>query len=474
MTLHTRVTDSVLTPPPINEAHYYMGAGQIRDHMQRRHYLAALPVAIAGCSDIIDETPAPDPDETPTPEPEETPEPDETPEPETEETPEPESEDLTVDRLAFIPNWEYLREFDGAIDPNGEYDFRRPFAVLYEVTVPVIDGSYEASATLDVETAEGESLAAVERTLEGDADSEFETVVDDPAFPDRADDQTTVTARLQLDHGESTTAQERQLQLRYVEASTNRARVKQDMDSARKDIADAVDLFMERAGGALTDATAESDDLNLSGVIDTVLPVAGKARDARDFGVDDYDDLIDRVENEHEFIKQMVRSQRKAPEVLEQSRRLYRELEIEGNVASELRRYRDAVSDHQDRTVERDDSVEGYYEEITDGRTVYDYEPKIEQLRAETETLTRWRELAAVCQEGLDPLERAREEYDRDQYHRARDLAEEALEKFEEALDGLGEIDRLTQTNQDHVEAIEELEFEAETVRRRARTRLEE
>lgn len=452
-----------------------MGGAHTCGHMQRRHYLAALPVALAGCSDVIDETPTPDPDETPTPEPEETPDPDETPEPDPDETPEPDSENLSVDRLAFIPNWAYLREFEDAIDPDGEYDFRRPFALLYEVTVPADDGSYEASVSLAVETAAGESIAAVERTLEGDADDEFVTVVGEPVFPDSPGDPTTVTATIRISTNDETTeTDETRLELGRIAGSSNAATVEQLLDSARKDVADAVALFKERIDGELTDATAETADLNLSGVIDTVLPVASKVRDARSYRIDAYEDLIDRVENEHELIKRMVRSQRRAPAVLEQSRRLYRELEIEGNVGSELRRYRDAVSDHQDRTVERDDSVEGYYETITDGRPVYDYEPKIDQVRAETATLARWRELAETAQEGLDPLERAREEYDRGQYRRARDRAEEALAKFEEALDGLGDIDRLTATNRDHIEAIEELEFEAETVRRRSQSRLEE
>lgn len=467
---------------------YYLRIEHGGEDMQRRHYLAALAVALAGCPALEEETPEPDPEETPTPEPEDTP----TPTPEEEDTPTPEPEEdeeneedeeeepdpeLNVDRVGFVHNWEYLKGLDAAFEPDGEVDFRRPLAVLYGVSVPVRDGRYAATVEVDVETDAGQVLATDEHTVEGDAeDEDRRTLVGDPIFLELADDPSAATATVRVtdDRNGETADGEVRLQLERLAGSTTAARVERRIDNARKDIADGVDLFRERAGGELTGATAETPGVDLGGVIDAVLPAASKLREARRERVGGYEELIDRVDDEHEMIKAMVRSQRRAPDVLERSRDVYRTLRDEESVGTVLRRYRDAVSDHEDRTTDRDESVVGYYEEIRDGRPVYDYGPKIEQVRGETETFRRWYDLADRSREGLESLRRARDDYDDGNDRRAVERAEEALETFESVLDDLRAIDRLTETNDRHVAAIEDLEFEAEAIRRRASRRLEE
>lgn len=439
--------------------------------MQRRQYLVALPFMLAGCAgledDIIEQTPAdettPTPDGTPG-----TPTPDDTPEQTPEETPDPEN-GVTVSRIGFIHSWEYLKGFGAVFPPDVSIDFRRQLSLLYELSLNNSTDDFEVDVTYTVETETGQELAAGTHSYSStDYESEIKS---EPIILDRANDPGTVTATIHVNDLVSATEIEERttLDLNRVAGSSTAALVERDLDSARYAIAEAVEIFKERGEGELTNITAESSDISMSGIIGSMVEtVPGKLRDARRHRIDRYEEVIDQIDAEHELIKELVRSQRRAPDVLENARTLYRELGREGNISSAYRTYRDAVSKQSDRVLDRDSSVVGYYSVAQEGRTVYSYDAKIGQVREETETFQQWLDIADNCRAGIDELDRARTAFDRQNYQNAVSLAENAEDLFVQAIAELGDSERLNETVAYLVAQIEELEFEAESVRRRA------
>lgn len=304
------------------------------------------------------------------------------------------------------------------------------------VDVPVAaDGAYDATVTLDLESADGEIVTTDTQEFSGRANTEdsiqlFRSFEFDAGPFDYATYMASATA---TDAQNDTTADHSaDFELLHPQWDS-RAEVRSFMQDAKDILQDALDIFHGVGDGDWLNVTADAD---AGGAMDNVQRRAFNAQPvevdaletAYDRGTDDetWEKRIQHVTDERELISTFANKRKNLFKSYNEAFSMFEELEAG-----------DSVSFHiSDPALEDDlEAFEPW------GDPLAEYWPKLEQMEADVDQLEGLVDAADRVDSGLDRLELANDYMQKKRYSDARSESISAVDDFEAALDTIADLD---------------------------------